>query len=701
VVSVRPVAGPPRSRPAGGSPRDAAPAIAGGPARRGRARVAAWIPKGSLLRPEDWQQRHRAVQWLLAAHSPGLAAYALVTGAGPWLALVGAAAPAIALALQALPGLSRSLRSVVVALGLMTCSALIVYLSHGAIEAHFHFFVMVPVLALYEDWWPFGAGIVYVLAEHGILGTLWPEVVYSHHGGHEHPWRYAAIHAAFVAAASAASVTHWRHRERAHVAQLRLAEELDHRARHDDITGLANRNALLTEGAALLGAAEESHTRLGVLVLDLDRFKDVNDTLGHDRGDELLRQVAAVLGRELADGDLLARLGGDEFAVVLPGTDDERALDAARRLRAALVAESPSVGGVAVPLDVSIGVAVSDPPPPRPPRARRPSGVHGGHGSGGPGLAGLSGAALETEADAQARHAAGTTRLLRHAEVAMYEAKAERAGVAAYDPERDVNTRARLALLADLRRAVGSEEILLHYQPAVRLSDGALVGAEALVRWNHPVLGMVPPLDFIPLAESTHLIVPLTHRVLRTALRQVRAWSDDGLAIPVAVNVSPRSLVDGDLPAVVRETLATWGVAPHLLRLEVTETTLVEDPDRALAVLQALHDLGVGLSLDDFGTGYSSLSYLKHLPVDELKIDRSFVAGLVTLPEDAVLVRATIELGHNLGMTVVAEGVEDEPTAQALRELRCDVAQGFHYARPLPPAAFAEWAAAARRAARV
>jgi EAL domain-containing protein (putative c-di-GMP-specific phosphodiesterase class I) len=235
----------------------------------------------------------------------------------------------------------------------------------------------------------------------------------------------------------------------------------------------------------------------------------------------------------------------------------------------------------------------------------------------------------------------------------------------------------------------------------VRLSDGALVGAEALDRWNHPVLGMVPPLDFVPLAESTDLIVPLTHRVLRTALRQVRAWSDEGLAVPVAVNVSPRSLVDGDLPAVVRETLATWGVAPHLLRLEVTETTLVEDPDRALAVLQALHDLGVGLSLDDFGTGYSSLSYLKHLPVDELKIDRSFVAGLVTLPEDAVLVRATVELGHNLGMTVVAEGVEDEATAQALRELHCDVAQGYHYARPLPPAAFAEWAAAARRAARV
>ena len=251
-------------------------------------------------------------------------------------------------------------------------------------------------------------------------------------------------------------------------------------------------------------------------------------------------------------------------------------------------------------------------------------------------------------------------RLLQHAEVAMYDAKGEQAGVAQYDADRDSNTRARLALLADLRRAVDSDELLLHYQPAVRLSDGELVGAEALVRWNHPVLGMVPPLDFIPLAEATNLIVPLTHRVVRTALAQVRRWYDAGLVVPVAVNVSPRSVIEGELPDLVRTSLADHGVPPHLLRLEFTESTLVSDPTRAMEVLQALHDLGVGISLDDFGTGYSSLSYLKHLPVDELKIDRSFVAGLLTLTEDAVLVRATIDLGHNLGMTVVAEGVEDE-----------------------------------------
>jgi diguanylate cyclase (GGDEF)-like protein len=663
-----------------------APGRAPGAPRGRRAVMLGWVPRGSPLRPADWRGRHRAVLWLLAAHAPGIAAYATLTDASPWLALIGAVVPSAAAGLAMVPALGRTARSLVTALGLMSCSALIVYLSHGAIEAHFHFFVMVPVLALYEDWWPFGAGIAYVLLEHGVVGARWPEVVYAHHAGHEHPWRYAAIHAAFIAAASVASLAQWRHGERARLAQLRLAEQLDHRARHDDVTGLSNRAALLDAATSLLAAAEVARAPLAVLVLDLDRFKDVNDTLGHDRGDDLLRLVAGILWRELQDGDLLARLGGDEFAVVLPGADESRALGTARRLRAALIAENPRVTGVDVTLDASIGVVVSAVAEPRASRSRR---------------AGDAGGAPEGPDEARSRHAAGTARLLRQAEVAMYDAKRDRAGVARYDAERDGTTRARVGMLADLRRAVGTDEILLHYQPCLRLSDGAMVGAEALVRWNRPGAGLVPPLEFVPLAEATNLIVPLTHQVLRTALEQVRAWHDAGLVVPVSVNVSPRSLVDGDLPDLVRRTLGAWGVPPHMLRLEVTETTLADDPERAMAVLRELHDLGVGISLDDFGTGYSSLSYLKHLPVDELKIDRSFVAGLLTLPEDAVLVRATIDLGHNLGMSVVAEGVEDEATAAALRDLGCDRAQGYHWARPLAPPAFAEWAAAAKRTAPV
>ena len=412
----------------------------------------------------------------------------------------------------------------------MTCSAILVYLSGGAIEAHFHFFVMVPVVALYEDWWPFGTGIVYVLAEHGIIGGAWPETVYSHHAGHEHPWRFAGIHAAFVAAASVASLAQWRQGERARLAQQRLTDQLEYRARHDDITGLLNRRALLDDAAALLARSETSDDRVAVLVLDLDRFKDVNDTLGHDHGDQLLRHVAECLRRELRDDrHLLARLGGDEFAVVLTA-DAPEAMRTARRLVDALAAENPVVGGVDVPLDASIGVTVGDE------RGRR-----------------VTAAETEDAAGARDRHEAGMQRLLQHAEVAMYDAKGEQAGVAQYDADRDSNTRARLALLADLRRAVDSDELLLHYQPAVRLSDGELVGAEALVRWNHPVLGMVPPLDFIPLAEATNLIVPLTHRVVRTALAQVRRWYDAGLVVPVAVNVSPRSVIEGELPDLVAD----------------------------------------------------------------------------------------------------------------------------------------------------
>jgi diguanylate cyclase (GGDEF)-like protein len=645
--------------PAATGPAPRTVALVPAVAPRRRRRISAWMPHGSLLRPEDWWPRHRAVLCLLAAHIPGLAAYASISGADPSLVAAAAAVPAVVTVAALVPGLGRVFRSCITAFGLMSCSAIVVYLSGGAIEAHFHFFVMVPVLALYEDWWPFGTGIGYVLVEHGIIGARWPETVYSHHGGHDHPWRFAAIHAGFLSAASIATLVQWRHGERARIAQQRLTEQLEYRARHDDITALLNRTALLDGGAALLADDPATPAQVGVLVLDLDRFKDVNDTLGHDHGDQLLRHVADCLGRALRDVDLLARLGGDEFAVVLPGADAAAAQAAARRLLHALVSQATVVGGVDVPVDASIGVAVSDP--------------------------------------ARDRDAAGMQRLLRHAEVAMYDAKKEQSGVALYDPERDANTRTRLALLADLRRAVDSEEILLHYQPAVRLSDERLVGAEALVRWNHPVLGMVPPLEFVPLAEATNLIVPLTHRVVRTALRQVREWFDAGLVVPVSVNVSPRSVIEGDLPDLVRSSLADHGVPPHLLRLEFTESTLVTDPTKAMEVLQALHDLGVGISLDDFGTGYSSLSYLKHLPVDELKVDRSFVAGLLTLTEDAVLVRATIDLGHNLGMTVVAEGVEDEPTAGVLRDLGCDVAQGYHYARPMAPADFAEWARTARR----
>jgi diguanylate cyclase (GGDEF)-like protein len=638
--------------------------------------ITGWIPHGRTLPRNEWEARHRAVVWLLGLHAPVLVAYGLWRSAEPVALVACVVVPLGSVLLAASSAFNRQLRSGVTAVGLMVCSALVVFLSHGAIEAHFHFFVMIPVIALYEDWVPFGLGVAFVLLEHGLVGTTWPDVVYNHAHAQQHPWHWAGIHAGYVAFACLAGIVHWRVGEQARTAEQRLAGQLAHQAMHDELTGLANRQSLVQGGIAMLAAAELTGDRVAVLVLDLDRFKDVNDTLGHHHGDELLTHVSRSLRRWLRGIDRIARLGGDEFAVVIPRVGEEEALGVASRLRTALLNEHPTLAGVDIPIDASIGIALSDPAavtgPDVPPDAPAP--------------------------DDPDRHATGMARLLRQAEVAMYSAKRDRSGIAIYDAAEDAGTRGRLSLLADLRKAVDSEDIVLHFQPVIRLSDGALVGAEALIRWHHPVLGMVPPMEFIPLAETTNLIVPLTHRVMRLALAQVRAWLDSGLRVPVAVNISARSVTESDLTGLVQETLEDFGLPPSLLRLEITETTLVSDPSRAMRVLQSVHDLGVGVSLDDFGTGYSSLSYLKHLPVDELKIDRSFVSGLAAGAEDAVLVRATIELGHNLGMSVVAEGVENAETATALRDLGCDRAQGYHFARPLPPAAFSEWALNQRRA---
>jgi EAL domain-containing protein (putative c-di-GMP-specific phosphodiesterase class I) len=281
--------------------------------------------------------------------------------------------------------------------------------------------------------------------------------------------------------------------------------------------------------------------------------------------------------------------------------------------------------------------------------------------------------------------------LMRAADVAMYEAKSRKTGVATYDAELDVNTPTRLALLGDLRRALQEDQLVLHYQPKVDLDTGDVRGVEALVRWEHPQRGLVPPGEFIPVAEGTGLILPLTVRTLELAVAQARAWCDGGRPVQVAVNLSPRCLLEPEFSASVLSLLEQQGLPAELLRLEITESTIMADPAKALQVLTSLQRAGVSLSIDDFGTGYSSMAYLKRLPVDELKIDRSFVMDMLDNSSDSVLVRSSIDLGHNLGLSVVAEGVEDSATVQALAELGCDVLQGYHLARPMGAAAMTDW----------
>jgi diguanylate cyclase (GGDEF)-like protein len=422
-----------------------------------------------------------------------------------------------------------------------------------------------------------------------------------------------------------------------------------HDSLHDPLTGLPNRALLADRCGQVLRADARAGTSAGLLLLGLDRFKEINGTLGHHYGDELLTQVGARLTGVVRGVDTVARPGGDEFAVLLPDVGTvANARTVAAKLRAAL--ETPfHVEGVDLDVEASVGVV----------------------------LAG--------------RHGRDATTLLQRADVAMHVAKTQNLGVSTYDPAVDGYSPAKLALLGELRRALDRGELVLHYQPQVNINTGDVVGVEALVRWQHPDRGLVFPDEFIPLAEHTGLIGPLTRHVLDTALAQARTWSDAGRPLTVSVNLAARNLLDEGLPDQVAELLAVHGVAPELLELEVTETAIMTDPVQAQQVLEQLATLGTRISIDDFGVGYTSLGQLKNLPVSEIKIDQSFVMTMTQDPSNALIVRSVVDLGHNLGFKLVAEGVETEQILTALAGLGCDVAQGYHFSRPITAAAFDRW----------
>jgi diguanylate cyclase (GGDEF)-like protein len=429
---------------------------------------------------------------------------------------------------------------------------------------------------------------------------------------------------------------------------VRQAAASSHQALHDALTGLPNRELFADRVGQAIRTADRELQPAALLLLDLDRFKDVNDTLGHHHGDQLLCEVGARLQGALRQVDTVARLGGDEFGVLVPGVTAEGAAAVAEKLRTAL--HAPLIlDGVMLDLDASIGIA-----------------VYPDHGN-------------------------DPAELLQHADVAMYAAKHAHAGFIVYDPGVDQHSPRRLALLGGLRRALERDELVLHYQPKADLHTGQILGAEALVRWQHPDHGLLGPDEFIPLAERTGLIHPLTRWVLDAALRQAAAWRSAGHPLSVAVNVSTRCLLDPSFPDEVADRLHAWQVPAESLVLEVTESAVMADPARALDVLGRLHALGVGLAVDDFGTGYSSMAYLKALPVDELKVDRSFVGQMADSSSDAVIVRSTIDLGHNLGLRVVAEGVESQDTWQELEALGCDTAQGYYLGHPMPATDLERW----------
>jgi diguanylate cyclase (GGDEF)-like protein len=454
----------------------------------------------------------------------------------------------------------------------------------------------------------------------------------------------AALAIAYVALLGVALIASREHGRR--------AEEKDKEANQDPLTGLPNRAVFqqLLERAILAG--RRKRTLMAVMVMDLDRFKEINDTLGHFNGDQLLQRLAARLRAVMRDADTIARLGGDEFAILMPDMPNQEAVrSAAERILQAF--EEPFVvGGIALQVQGSIGVA-----------------LYPEHGKRG---------------DA----------VLHAADVAMYVAKAQHSGFEFHSSDQNQNSPDRLAMVAELRRGIEQGQLLLHYQPKAELSTRRVTGVEALIRWEHPTRGLLYPDEFISLAEQTGLIRPLTHYVLETALRQGRAWRDDGLELDVAVNLSVHNLMDLDFADDLARLLAESKLPPSSLELEITESMIMSEPRRAMSVLGRLRSMGVKLAVDDFGTGYSSLAYLKQLPVSTIKIDKSFVIPMVENEDDAAIVRSTIDLGRNLGLEVVAEGVESEEAWCRLAENGCDLAQGYHLSKPVAPADLTGWLSA-------
>jgi diguanylate cyclase len=381
----------------------------------------------------------------------------------------------------------------------------------------------------------------------------------------------------------------------------------------------------------------------------LDRFKEINDTFGYSHGDFLLQQVGIRLRKAMSISDSVARLGSDEFAILLPSADEESARQVASKL-CAVLDEPCMVAGFPLQVEASIGIA-----------------LYPAHGS-----------------DALA--------LMRHADIAMYSAKRIHEGYVIYNAQHDdLDSARRFALIGALRHAISANELTLYYQPKADLKTGTLRSVEALARWQHPIYGFVPPDQFIPLAEQTGLITPLTQWVLETAIRQCGDWLRTGLDLCVAVNLSMWNLREATLPDTIARLLEHYKVPARLLRVELTESAIMTDTELALDVLKGLSALGIRMSIDDFGTGYSSLSYLKRLPVDELKIDRSFVQHMATIEKDATIVQSTVTMAHGLGLQVVAEGVEDLATWHLLAAINCDIAQGYYMSRPLPAADLERW----------
>ena len=719
-------------------------------------RLAGTLPRGSSLPDEAWIGRHTWMVRVLWVHVAGLTIWGVLSGEQLWPLALAINPIAVCGVIAATKTLGRRARAAAVCIGLLTSSAVVVYLMGGAIEGHFHFFVMVTLLALYEEWFPYLLAFGYVLVHHGLFGVLGPQTVFNHSGGEHHPLKWAAIHAVFIAGLGVVNLVSWRINENSRlrtresedrfrsafddaptsmalvgldgivqqvneamcmrtgfssselvgaplsrlileedrlasefpsidsneaelqyrrqdgttgwglwhhsilrdpdgqanafishcvdVTKRRIAERaLEWQANHDALTRLPSRELFISKMEVALERRDE--TWVAVLFVDLDDFKNVNDSLGHEAGDQLLTAVAERLSQVLRPGDVLARFGGDEFSVLLPGIADERqAVKVADRLAQAL--RTPIVVcGQPRFVSASVGLRLSGP--------------------------------LDADVDPKA--------ILRDADTAMYRAKELGKGrCEVFDVAMREEADERLEFEHSLRGALERDEFRLVFQPVVSLVDRRVTGVEALLRWHHPVHGVIMPMRFIPLIERNGLIVPIGAWVLHEACRQFVSWDHGQLTL--AVNVAVQQLVSEGFVAMVHAVLEESGIAPERLCLEITETSMTEDLDFLVQTLEELNALGVSIAIDDFGVGYASLRQLRtRIPVDTLKIDRSFIAGMTMDHGDATIVESVVRLAHALGLQVVAEGIETPEQAAILEEWNCQSGQGFLFAKPIGP----------------
>ncbi len=721
------------------------------------------LPRGLSLPAASWNNRHRAITALLWIHVVAVFAYGVFM-ANPLVHVALEVAPMLGAAGAAMvPALGRRLRAVSASGGMMLASATLVHFSGGYIELHFHFFVAIIIISLYEDWAPFLTGLGFVVLHHGVVGVLQPEHVYNHADAIAHPWKWAGIHGSFVLAASVASIINWHisetHRARSelvlqsvgdgllgldamgrvtfanraaewalqlresamlgrtihdvvhrgethsdHACELlgqalmgghadtgednfyqasgatfpvefsafpiggpaggavlsfrdtterkRYEERLSRQALHDHLTGLPNRRLFTDRLQQALGRSVSRGDSLAVAFIDLDRFKVVNDSMGHGAGDALLIAVGQRLTAAARPGDTVARLGGDEFAVLLEGiASPAEGMTLTEEILAA-IREPFEISGRETTSGASIGLTFSSPLLP-----------------------------YDRPEDA-----------LRDADIAMYEAKQAGGGIAVFDSDMRATAHQQLELENDLRRAVSRNELVLMFQPEIDLGTGRLTGMEALVRWKHPKHGLLSPAKFIALAEESDLILEVGGWVLAEGCRQLGRWLREfpGFSGTLGINIASRQLRQPGLAAEVAGLLRNHGLQPHHICLEVTESEMMHDATAAIATLNELRAMGIEIAVDDFGTGYSSLSYLQQFPVSTLKIDRSFITPLASDESTRSIVSAIIALANALDLETVAEGIEHPGQLMALRALGCRRGQGYLFAEPLQPKAMAD-----------